>query len=78
MDEIKKKLDYLLSLKSDNPRIIGHTFTLMSVLRNDEDYEKKLEYLKSIETDDEYMKGQIEALEWVVSLKGKSKTLKRR
>ena len=70
MDEIQKKLDYLLSLETKSPRISGYIFTLKMALIQDINYEKKLEYLKSLEVDNEYIDGQIDALEW---LKGQVK-----
>ena len=65
MNEIEKKLDYLLSLETKNPRISGYIFTLKMALIQDINYEKKLEYLKSLKVDNEYIDGQIDALEWL-------------
>lgn len=76
MDEIQKKLNYLLSLKTKSPRISGYIFTLKMALIQDINYEKKLEYLKSLEVDNEYIDGQIDALEWLKENKGKVKRLK--
>lgn len=65
---INKKMNYLIKLNSDNPRIKGHIFELKMASAQEFDYKKKLDYLKSIDTENEYIRGQIDALTFLVDL----------
>ena len=65
-ETIENKLNYLLSIETKDQRLAGYIFTLKMALIKEEDYKKKLEYLKSMEVDNDYINGQIDALEWLV------------
>ena len=75
-ETIENKLNYLLSIETKDQRLAGYIFTLKMALLKEEDYKKKLEYLKSMEVDNEYIDGQIDALEWLIE-QTPIKTLKR-
>lgn len=65
---INKKMNYLIKLNSDNPRIKGQIFELKMASVQDFDYKKKLDYLRSMDTNNEYIVGQMEALNFLIDL----------